>query len=246
MDSALWQRREPREAAPTALQGVPAPWPRTSMEPRVLAVEGVAPKAVRAMPSCISAGTWHAERLWPQPWPAVETDLGAEAGVLRVDGSEVPKHGRHGAGVPRHDGGERGQRAHGEAGVWVGDGSPPGDTGLDRRLSVPVEWLTDEADAERRRPCGIPPASTLKTKPALAQEMLAAIVQTRSRRCRGVVADAAPGGDGLGNGLNPYARSTHSESLTCWPLNNTGSMRRLSHIASGVWHALPHGSEASL
>ena len=67
----------------------------------VLAVEGVAPTAVRAMPSCISAGTWNAERLWHQPWPAVETDLGAEAGVRMVDGREVPKHGRHWAGVRR-------------------------------------------------------------------------------------------------------------------------------------------------
>ena len=66
---------------------------------------------------------------------------------------------------------------------------------LDRRLYVPVEWLTDEAYAERRRQGGIPTAITLKTKPALAQEMLAAIVQTRSLRCRGGVTDEAFGCD---------------------------------------------------
>jgi SRSO17 transposase len=58
-----------------------------------------------------------------------------------------------------------------------------------------VEWLTDEADAERRRPGGIPTAITWKTTPALAQERLAAIMQTRSLRCRWVVADEALGCD---------------------------------------------------
>jgi hypothetical protein len=35
------------------------------------------------MQSCISEGTWRAERLWHQPWPEVETDLGADGGVMR-------------------------------------------------------------------------------------------------------------------------------------------------------------------
>ena len=245
MDSALWQRREPREAAPTALQGVLAPWPRTSMEPRVLAVEGVAPQAVRALPSCLSAGTWHAARRWPQPWPAVETALGAEAGA-DGRGREVPTHGRHGrvCRVTMVGNGASGRTARPGCG-WA-MAVPRATRGWIGGCLCAWSGVTDEADAERRRPCGLPPASTLTTTPAVAQARRAASGPPRSRRCRGVVADAAPGGDGLGNGLNPYARSTHSESLTCWPLNNTGSMRRLSHIASGVWHALPHGSEASL
>src|SRR5882672_2033742 len=40
----------------------------------------------------------------------------------------------------------------------------------------------------------MPPAITCTPKPALADERLAAIVQTRSLRCRGVVADEAFGG----------------------------------------------------
>ena len=57
------------------------------------------------------------------------------------------------------------------------------------------EWLTDNAYAERRRQCGLPAEITCKTKPALAQEILAAIVQTQSLRCRWVVADEACGCD---------------------------------------------------
>ena len=41
--SPLLQRREQREAAHTYLQGLLAPLPRKSIEPMVLAVDGVAP-----------------------------------------------------------------------------------------------------------------------------------------------------------------------------------------------------------
>jgi SRSO17 transposase len=214
--SSLLQRREQREAAHTYLQGLLAPLPRKSIEPMVLAVEGVAPKAVRAMQSFISEGTWNDERLLHQHWQEVETDLGADEGVLMVDGSDFPKQGRHSAGVKRQYCGELGKRANCQAGVFVGYVSPQGYTLLDRRLYVPVEWFTDEAYAERRRQCGIPTAITLKTKPALAQEMLAAIVQTRSLRCRWVVADEAFGCDTgflegvAGLGLWYFAEVPHS------------------------------------
>ena len=193
--SPLLQRREQREAAHTYLQGLLAPLPRKSIEPMVLAVQGVAPKAVRAMQSFISEGTWQDERLLHQHWQEVETDLGTAEGVLMVDGSDFPKQGSHSVGVKRQYCGELGKRANCQAGVLVGYVSPQGYTLLDRRLYVPVEWLTEEAYTERRRQCGIPPAITFKTKPALAQEMVAAIVQTQSLRCRWVAADEAFGGN---------------------------------------------------
>ena len=78
--SPLFQRREQRESAYTSLQGLLATLPRKSIEPMVLAVDGVAPKAVRAMQSCISAGPWNDERLLHQHGKAVEADLGADEG----------------------------------------------------------------------------------------------------------------------------------------------------------------------
>jgi len=191
--SPLLQRREQREAAPTSLQGLLAPLPRKSIEPMVLAVDGVAPKAIRAMQSFISEGMWHDEQLVHQHWQEVEPDLGAAEGVLMVDGSDFPKQGVHSVGVKRQYCGELGKRAHCQAGVFVGYGSPQGYTLLDRRLSIPVEWLTDDASTERRRQGGIPSEITFKTKPALAQEMLAAVVKTQRLRCRWVVADEAFG-----------------------------------------------------
>jgi SRSO17 transposase len=143
--SPLLQRREQREAAHPALQGLRAPVLRKSIEPLVLAVEGVAPKAVRAMQSCSSEGTWQDERLLHQPWQAVETNLGADDGGLMVDGSDFPKQGRHAVGGKRQDCGALGKRATCQAGVFVGYGSSQGYTLLERRLYGPVEWLTDNA-----------------------------------------------------------------------------------------------------
>jgi len=193
--SPLFQRRAQREAAHTYLQGLLATLPRKSIEPMVLAVDGVVPKAVRAMQSFMSEGMWSDERLLHQHWKEVDTDLGADDGVLMVDGSDFPKQGGHAVGVKRQYCGELGKRANCQAGVFVGYVSPQGYTVLDRRLYVPAEWLTDAAYAERRRQCGLPPERTFKTKPALAQEMLAAIVQTQALRCRWVVADEAFGGN---------------------------------------------------
>ena len=143
--SPLFQRREPREAAHASLQGWLATLPRKSIEPMGRAVDGGAPKAVRAMQSFSSAGQWHDERLLHQHWKAVEVDLGAAEGVLMVDGSAFPKQGSHSVGVKRQYCGELGKRAHCQAGVFVGESRAQGYTVLDRRLYVPTEWRTDEA-----------------------------------------------------------------------------------------------------
>jgi glutathione S-transferase len=101
MYSPLLQRREQRQAAHTALQGGLSTVPRQAIEPMVRARDAAAPKAVRALQSCISAGPWHDERLLQQPWRAGDRDLGADEGVLRVAGSDVPKQGIPSVGVKR-------------------------------------------------------------------------------------------------------------------------------------------------
>jgi SRSO17 transposase len=147
------------------------------------------------MQSLISEGQGNDERLVPQHWQEVEADLGADEGVLRVDGSDFPKQGVHAVGVKRQYCGELGKRATCQAGGCVGSVSLQGYPVLDRRLYVPAAWLTDAAYAARRPQCGLPPELRCHTKPALAQEMLAAVVQSQTLRCRWVVADEAFGGN---------------------------------------------------
>jgi SRSO17 transposase len=216
MYSPLFQRREQREAAHAYLQGLLATLPRKSIEPMVLAMDGVAPAAVRAMQSFISEGQWKDERLLHQHWKEVDADLGAADGVLMVDGSDFPKQGIHSVGVKRQYCGELGKRANCQAGVFVGYVSPQGYTLLDRRLYVPAEWLTDDAYAERRKQCGLPSETPFKTKPELALEMITAVVKSQALRCRWVVADEAFGNtpgflDGVaGLGLWYFAEVPHS------------------------------------
>src|SRR5438128_10384483 len=76
--SPLFQRREQREAAHSYLQGALATLPRKSIEPMVLAVDGVALRAVRAMLSFISEGQWNDERLLHKHWKGVEADMGGD------------------------------------------------------------------------------------------------------------------------------------------------------------------------
>ena len=119
ISSPLLQRRAQREAAHTSLQGLLAPLPRTSIEPMVLAGEGVAPKVVRAMQAVISEGMWDEERRLHQHWKAVARDLGATDGVWMVDGRDVPKPGIHAAGVKRQYCGALGGPTATRAFLWA-------------------------------------------------------------------------------------------------------------------------------
>ena len=193
--SPLFQRREQRQAAHTYLQGLLSELPRKSIEPMVLALEGVNPNAVRAMQAFISAGAWDDEALLAQHWKEVEKDLGEDDGVLLVDGSDFPKQGDHSVGVKRQYCGELGKRANCQAGVFLGYASQRGYTLLDRRLYLPQEWVNDAAYTERRTACGIPEHVVFTTKPMLSWAMIQAVVQAGTLRCRWVTCDEAFGRD---------------------------------------------------
>ena len=139
------------------------------------------------------------------------------------------------------------QRANCQAGVFVGYVSSQGYTVLDRRLYVPTAWLTDAAYAERRRQCGLPAETTFKTKPELAQEMLAAVVHSQVLRCRWVVADEAFGGnpgflDGVaGLGLWYFTEVPHTTRV--WqerrpPTSRRGVGATIARSGSAWWRAL--------
>ena len=153
-----------------------------------------------------------------QHWKEVEADLGVDDGVLMVDGSDFPKQGIHSMGVKRQYGGELGQRANCQAGVFLGYVSPQGYT------SGP-SVVCARGMAHRRRICGTAQAVRLaarapfRTKPELAQEMVAAVVKSQALRCRWVVADEAFGNnpgflDGVARlGLWYFAEVPHSTRL---------------------------------
>jgi SRSO17 transposase len=191
----LFQRREQREWAATYLHGLLLDLPRKSIEPLVLAMEGAQPRAVRAMQQFISEGNWADRALLHRHWQEVDRNLGEGDGVLILDGSDFPKQGVESVGVKRQYGGELGKQANCQAGVFLGYASRHGYTLLDRRLYLPQEWVADAAYAERRRRCGVPPEIVFKTTPQLGWEMIEAVHQASSLRCRWVTCDDAFGRD---------------------------------------------------
>jgi SRSO17 transposase len=193
--SPLFRRREQREWAGTYLHGLRLDLPRKSIEPLVLAVEGVQPQAVRAMQQFISEGSWDDTALLHRHWQEVDHELGEDDGVLILDGSDCPKQGLDSVGVKRQYCGELGKRAHCQAGVFLGYASRQGYTLLDRRLYLPQAWVAEGASAERRRRCGVPKEVTFTTKPSLGWEMIQAVQQSRSLRGRWVTCDEALGRD---------------------------------------------------
>ena len=189
------QRREQREGAATYLHGLLLAIPRTSIEPMVLALDGAPPKTVRTRPLFSSEGAWDDEALLHRHGHEVEQGLGEADGVLTLDGSDCLQQGRESVGVKRQDGGAVGKRAHGQAGVSVGDASRPGSTLLDRRRSWPQAWVADDASAERRRRGGVPADLPCKPKPAWGWERIQARHRAQPLRARGVTCDAALGRD---------------------------------------------------
>jgi SRSO17 transposase len=83
------------------VHGLLLDWPRKSIEPLVLAVEGAQPQAVRAMQPFLSEGSWDDPAFLHRHWQEVDRDLGEDDGVLSLDGRDFPQQGSDSVGVKR-------------------------------------------------------------------------------------------------------------------------------------------------
>jgi SRSO17 transposase len=193
--SPLFQRREQCAWAAEYLHGLLLDMPRKSIEPMVLALQGPAPNAVRALQQFVSEGAWKDVPILQCHWHEVDRTLGEEDGVLTLDGSDFLKQGQESVGVKRQYCGEVGKRATCQAGVFLGYASAAGSTLLARRLYLPQEWVEDEAYADRRRKCGVPQDVVFKTKPQLGWDMIREVVDDQTLRGRWVTCDEAFGRD---------------------------------------------------
>src|SRR5215212_6057410 len=171
--------------------------PRKNIEAMVLRLLGAGPAAdrqVRAAQYFISEGKWDDAAVLAAHQRLVGETLGEADGVLILDGSDVPKQGRHSVGVARQYCGATGKRDNCQAGVYLAYASGGGYTLVDRRLYLPAAWF-DAAHTERRRACAIPATVEFATKAQLAADMVEEL-RTRERlSARWLTADEAFGED---------------------------------------------------
>jgi SRSO17 transposase len=192
----LFRRPEQRAWAAVYLRGLlTAEVPRKNVEALALRLLGAgagAANRVRALQQFVGDGGWDDAGLLAAHRRLVDETLGADDGVLLVDGHETPKQGRHSVGVARQWCGHSGKQDNCQAGVFLGYASRQGYTLLDRRLYLPAVWFT-EAYADRRWACRIPRGTPFRTKHALAGELVEAAVAAGTLRARWVVADEGYG-----------------------------------------------------
>src|SRR5918998_679973 len=163
----LFQRREQREWAALYLQGLLlTDVPRKNIEAMALRLRRAGPTAartVRALQQFVSEGAWDDTTILASHQTLVEQTLGEDDGVLIIDGSDVPKQGKHSVGVARQRGGGSGKTANCQAGVYLGYASRRGYTLLDRRLYLHASWFAEDHQ-ELWRECAIPDGVRFQTK----------------------------------------------------------------------------------
>jgi SRSO17 transposase len=194
----LFARREQRGWAEVYLRGLLiADVPRKNVEAMALRLLGAgdhATRMVRALQQFISKGAWDDETILAAHQGLVEETLGEADGVLIIDGSDIPKRGKHSVGVARQWCGAAGKTENCQAGVYLGYASRKGYTLLDRRLYLPRPWFTD-AYGGLRRACAIPDKVTFQTKIALAVAMVQRVHEKRRVPARWLVCDEWYGRD---------------------------------------------------
>ena len=192
----LFQRAEQRAWAAVYLRGLlTADVPRKNVEAIGLRLLGAGPGAerqVRALQQFVGEGGWDDAAILAAHRRLVDETLGADDGVLLIDGHETPKPGAHSVGVGWQWCGHTGKKDNCQAGVYLGYASRQGDTPLDRRLYLPAPWFSEEY-RDRWRACGIPRGTPFQTKHELAGDLVAAALAGGGLRARWVVCDEGYG-----------------------------------------------------
>lgn len=141
--------------------------------------------------SLLGRSSWSADELCRRVRAYVIDALGSADGVLVVDETGFLKKGEHSVGVARQYSGTAGRVENCQVGVFAAYASRFGHALIDRRLYLPKRWAEDPA---RRAKAHVPDDALFATKPAMAREMVARILD-EGAPCAFVLADALYGSD---------------------------------------------------
>ena len=132
--------------------------------------EAAAEATPHGMQRLVASAAWDVEGVRDDLRDYVQTALGTDEGVLIVDETGFLKKGTKSAGVQRQYSGTAGRIENCQIGVFLAYATARGHAFVDRELYLPASWT---ADRRRCREAGIPDAVAFRTKPQLAQGMLA-------------------------------------------------------------------------
>jgi SRSO17 transposase len=183
-------RVEPRELLELYLQGLLSDTERKNVEAMALALRG--PEAVRNLQRFVTDCQWDEKWMQRRHWEQCAQDLADPQGVWSIDASEFPKKGEESVGVAPQYCGALGKTANCQSGVFICYSSPKGHGLLDSRLYLPKCWF-EPGYEERRKECRIPKDVTFATKPQLAQDLLAPLLESRLFPARWITCDCSFG-----------------------------------------------------
>jgi len=92
-----------------------------------------------------------------------------EEGTINIDETGFAKKGKKSVGVQRQYSGTLGRIDNCQVGVFANYCSSKAHTLIDRRISLPKEWVKDQ---ERREEAGVPKSVVFRTRPELGLEMI--------------------------------------------------------------------------
>ena len=132
--------------------------------------EAAAESTLHGMQRLIASAAWDVEVVREDLRAYFASALGTNESVLIVDETGFLKKGTKSVGVQRQDSATAGRIENCQIGVFLAYATARGHAFVDRELYLPESWL---ADRPRCREAGIPETVAFRTKPQLAQAMLA-------------------------------------------------------------------------
>ena len=162
-----FRRPEPRRRALAYLRGLLSPVERKNGWQLAERAGDATPGGVQRL---LYSYRWDADQVRDDLRDSVVERLGDANGVLVVDETGFQKKGDKSAGVQRPYSGTAGRIENCQVGVFLAYAGASGRALLDRKLYLPQVWAYDR---DRRREAEVPEDAVFRTKPQLAQVMLA-------------------------------------------------------------------------
>lgn len=196
--------------------------------------------------SLLGRSSWSADALCDRVRRYALDALGDPDGVLVVDETGFLKKGAHSVGVARQYSGTAGRIENCQIGVFAAYASRWGHALIDRRLYLPKDWAGDPV---RRTRAHVPAEVDFATKPAIACEMIARLLD-EGTPCSFVLADAVYGSDhrfrrmleDRGQAHVVAVRKSHTlRFLDEWSLVQTDPSTMIAELPPEAWQALSAG-----